>query len=176
MVVGMLLATTAISVRRFRAARASAAAPSSAHTNPAEVASTTVAFADVSGWDTHAGEGGAQGQLANNLRNFSDAIAAFRGLAQRSPILALCMLLFLLSLGGIPFVAGFWAKLFVFWAAAEQGLYWLVLVGAVWLLYGLGPAGADPLGPDAPLAFVFSPLVGTPRTAKLPSSAARRPG
>src|SRR5436305_1283931 len=36
-----------------------------------------VAFADVSGWDTHAGEGGAQGQLANNLRNFSDAIAAF---------------------------------------------------------------------------------------------------
>jgi NADH-quinone oxidoreductase subunit N len=61
----------------------------------------------------------------------SDAIAAFRGLAQRSPILALCMLLFLLSLGGIPFVAGFWAKLYVFWAAAEQGLYWLVLVGAV---------------------------------------------
>ncbi len=36
-----------------------------------------VAFADVSGWDTHAGEGGAEGQLANNLRNFSDAIAAF---------------------------------------------------------------------------------------------------
>jgi len=36
-----------------------------------------VAFADVSGWDSHAGEGGAQGQLANNLRNFSDAIAAF---------------------------------------------------------------------------------------------------
>jgi uncharacterized protein (DUF1501 family) len=36
-----------------------------------------VAFADVGGWDTHAGEGGTQGQLANNLRNFSDAIAAF---------------------------------------------------------------------------------------------------
>src|SRR5690348_324248 len=34
----------------------------------------------------------------------------------------------------------------------------------VWLLYGLSPAGADPLGPDAPLAFVFSPLVGTPLT------------
>jgi len=43
------------------------------------------------------------------------------------------MLLFLLSLGGIPFVAGFWAKLLVFKAAAqsEQGLYWLVLVGAI---------------------------------------------
>ncbi len=61
----------------------------------------------------------------------SVSIAAYKGLAQRSPVLALCMLLFLLSLGGIPFVAGFWAKLYVFWAAAEQGMYWLVLVGAV---------------------------------------------
>jgi len=61
----------------------------------------------------------------------SEATAALRGLAQRSPLLALSMLLFLLSLGGIPFVAGFWAKLYVFWAAAERGLYWLVLVGAI---------------------------------------------
>jgi len=61
----------------------------------------------------------------------SEATAALRGLAQRSPLLALSMLLFLLSLGGIPFVAGFWAKLYVFWAAAAAGLYWLVLVGAV---------------------------------------------
>jgi NADH-quinone oxidoreductase subunit N len=61
----------------------------------------------------------------------SEATGAFRGLAQRSPLLALAMLLFLLSLGGIPFVAGFWAKLYVLWAAAERGLYWLVLLGAV---------------------------------------------
>jgi NADH-quinone oxidoreductase subunit N len=61
----------------------------------------------------------------------SENISAFTGLAQRSPVLALSMLLFLLSLGGIPFVAGFWAKLYIFWAAAEQGLYWLVLLGAV---------------------------------------------
>src|SRR4030095_11728358 len=56
----------------------------------------------------------------------SDNITAYRGLAQRSPVLPLAMLLFLLSLGGIPFVAGFWAKLYVFWAAAEKGLYLLV--------------------------------------------------
>ena len=61
----------------------------------------------------------------------SESTAAFRGLAQRSPLLALAMLLFLLSLGGIPFVAGFWAKLYVFWAAAAAGLYWLVLIGAI---------------------------------------------
>jgi len=36
-----------------------------------------VAFTDVGGWDTHAGEGGAQGQLANNLKTFANAIAAF---------------------------------------------------------------------------------------------------
>ncbi len=61
----------------------------------------------------------------------STGLGAFRGLAQRSPLLALAMLLFLLSLGGIPFVVGFWAKLYVFWAAAEAGLYGLVLLGAV---------------------------------------------
>nr|SBO97599.1 Tungsten-containing aldehyde:ferredoxin oxidoreductase [Nonomuraea gerenzanensis] len=33
-----------------------------------------------------------------------------------------------------------------------------------WLLHRLAPAGADPLGPEAPLAFVFSALVGTPLT------------
>ncbi|MCL2583470.1 MAG: hypothetical protein FWE35_13560 [Streptosporangiales bacterium] len=33
-----------------------------------------------------------------------------------------------------------------------------------WLLHRLGPPGADPLGPDAVLAFTFSPLVGTPLT------------
>lgn len=61
----------------------------------------------------------------------STSIVVFRGLAQRSPLLALAMLLFLLSLGGIPFVVGFWAKLYVFWAAAQAGRYELVVLGAV---------------------------------------------
>ncbi len=61
----------------------------------------------------------------------SESIDAYRGLAQRSPLLALAMLIFLLSLGGIPFMAGFWAKLYIFWAAIERGLYGLVVLGAV---------------------------------------------
>jgi uncharacterized protein (DUF1501 family) len=36
-----------------------------------------VAFADAAGWDTHAGQGGSNGQLANRLRGLSLAIAAF---------------------------------------------------------------------------------------------------
>ena len=35
------------------------------------------AFTDMGGWDTHQNQGGAQGQLADRLREFSDAIAAF---------------------------------------------------------------------------------------------------
>src|SRR5688500_16217261 len=61
----------------------------------------------------------------------SQSTSAFRGLSQRCPLLVLAMLLFLLSLGGIPFVAGFWSKLYVFWPAADRGLYWLVLLGAI---------------------------------------------
>lgn len=61
----------------------------------------------------------------------SERIDAYAGLAQRSPLLALAMLIFLLSLGGIPFVAGFWAKLYLFLAAAQRGLYGLVFLGAV---------------------------------------------
>ncbi len=36
-----------------------------------------IAFTDVGGWDTHAGEGGAQGQLANRLKDYANAIAGF---------------------------------------------------------------------------------------------------
>jgi NADH-quinone oxidoreductase subunit N len=61
----------------------------------------------------------------------TDQVTDYRGLARRSPAVALAMLLFLLSLGGIPFVAGFWAKLFIFWAAIEQGMYALAFLGAV---------------------------------------------
>jgi NADH-quinone oxidoreductase subunit N len=67
--------------------------------------------------------GGALGEL--------EEIDAYKGLAQRSPLLALAMLVFLLSLGGIPFVAGFWAKLYVFLAAVDRGMYGLVFLGAV---------------------------------------------
>ena len=33
-----------------------------------------------------------------------------------------------------------------------------------WLMHRLAPPGVEPLAPEAPLAFVFSPLVGTPLT------------
>jgi NADH-quinone oxidoreductase subunit N len=60
-----------------------------------------------------------------------DTLASFDGLGRRNGWLALAMLTFLLSLGGIPFVAGFWAKLYVFMAAWAGGLAWFVVLGAL---------------------------------------------
>ena len=60
-----------------------------------------------------------------------------RGLARRSPRLALALLLFLLSLAGIPFVVGFWAKLYVFMAAYRAGHVWLLLFGALMAIVSL---------------------------------------
>ena len=54
-----------------------------------------------------------------------------RHMIGRSPLLAAAMLVFLLSLGGIPFALGFWGKMYVFLAAAQTGLYGLVFLGAV---------------------------------------------
>jgi NADH-quinone oxidoreductase subunit N len=54
-----------------------------------------------------------------------------RNLIRRSPVLAGAFLAFLLSLGGIPFVLGFWGKLYVFLAAGRAELWWLVFLGAL---------------------------------------------
>lgn len=64
-------------------------------------------------------------------------ISDLNGMWKRSPWLAFSMLLFLLSLAGIPFVVGFWAKLYVFMVAWEAGYQWLVLLGALIAVVGL---------------------------------------
>jgi len=52
----------------------------------------------------------------------------FRGLARRAPLLSAGTALCLLSLAGIPPVAGFWSKVFLFSAAWSLGQGWLVLI------------------------------------------------
>ena len=63
--------------------------------------------------------------------------ASLAGLHRRSPWLAASLLCFLLSLAGIPFVVGFWAKLYVLLAAWQAGLSWLVLIAIVVAVLGL---------------------------------------
>lgn len=67
----------------------------------------------------------------------SDEITAFNGLSRRSPGLALAMLVAMLSLGGIPPFAGFFAKLLVFASAVEADLVWLAMVGLFNAIIGL---------------------------------------
>lgn len=63
------------------------------------------------------------------LRTGTDEISEYGGLYQKDPFLTLCLSLCLLSLGGIPPLAGFFGKIYLFWAGWQSGAYVLVLVG-----------------------------------------------
>jgi NADH-quinone oxidoreductase subunit N len=67
----------------------------------------------------------------------SEAIADFSGLSRRAPGLALVLLVAFLSLGGIPPLAGFFGKFYLFTAALNQGLVWLAVVGFINALISL---------------------------------------
>ena len=74
--------------------------------------------------------------------NGGDDLADFAGLRTRSPLLAGCMAVFLLSLAGLPPLAGFFGKFYLFSAALRagenHGLLWLValaLFGSLISLY-----------------------------------------
>ena len=58
-------------------------------------------------------------------------ITSYTGLGRRSPWLAAALAFCLLSLAGLPPLAGFVGKFYIFWAVAQQGLYWLVAAGVI---------------------------------------------
>jgi len=60
-----------------------------------------------------------------------ELISDFAGLGKRSPGLGVMMLLALLSLGGIPPMAGFVGKIYLFAAAVEAGFVWLVTIAVI---------------------------------------------
>src|SRR5439155_877566 len=75
-----------------------------------------------------------------------EKLSDFAGLSRRAPLLSLCMMIFMLSLAGIPPLAGFFGKVYLFTAAlgadsAKLGLLWLVMfaiaMSAVSLYYYL---------------------------------------
>jgi NADH-quinone oxidoreductase subunit N len=59
----------------------------------------------------------------------SEQIESYGGLSKRNPLLALALMIALLSLAGLPLMAGFMAKFYVFLSAAQVGLFWLVAIG-----------------------------------------------
>jgi NADH-quinone oxidoreductase subunit N len=60
-----------------------------------------------------------------------DELKDFSGLHVRNPFAAFAMLLFMLSLGGIPPTAGFMGKFWLFSAAIDAHYYWLAVIGVL---------------------------------------------
>jgi NADH-quinone oxidoreductase subunit N len=66
-------------------------------------------------------------------RTGGDRLSNFAGLSRRAPVLSFCMMIFMLSLAGIPPLAGFFGKFYVFASAINGdaknlGLLWLVVL------------------------------------------------
>ncbi len=69
--------------------------------------------------------------IAFSNRTGSDQIEDYSGLNRRSPFLAMSLFIFLLSLAGVPPLAGFLGKIYVFTAAVKEGLISLIIIGLV---------------------------------------------
>jgi NADH-quinone oxidoreductase subunit N len=105
----------------------------------------------------------------------SDEIEDYSGLNRRSPFLAFAMLIFLLSLAGVPPLAGFIGKIYVFAAAIKEELYALITAGLITIVISLyyylvvvkkmyinEPADPTPIGvPGALKAVIYVGLAGT---------------
>ncbi|MBI3419747.1 MAG: NADH-quinone oxidoreductase subunit NuoN, partial [Proteobacteria bacterium] len=65
-----------------------------------------------------------------------EQLSDFAGLSRARPLLAACMALFMFSMIGVPPLAGFFGKLYVFLAALQSNLLWLALAGVVLSVVG----------------------------------------
>jgi NADH-quinone oxidoreductase subunit N len=76
---------------------------------------------------------GAFGIVAIVEQSSGDKLTDFAGLSRRAPVLAFCLFIFILSLAGIPPLAGFFGKFYLFIAATAAGkqslgLLWIVIL------------------------------------------------
>ena len=69
--------------------------------------------------------------IAISARTGSDEISDYAGLFRRSPLLAAALAFALVSLTGIPPTAGFVAKIYIFNAAVQADLIWLVVIAVI---------------------------------------------
>tara|TARA_Y100000817_G_scaffold282764_1_gene248262 strand:- start:330 stop:731 length:402 start_codon:yes stop_codon:yes gene_type:complete len=62
---------------------------------------------------------------------YYENIEDLSGLSKSHPILSICFLIMLFSLAGIPPLAGFFGKFYIFLAVIEQKMYFLAIVGLI---------------------------------------------
>jgi NADH-quinone oxidoreductase subunit N len=70
-------------------------------------------------------------QLISRTGDRRLSLQEYIGLGRKHPLLAFALSLFLFSLAGIPTTAGFMGKLFLFSAAIQNGLFWLVVLAVL---------------------------------------------
>jgi NADH-quinone oxidoreductase subunit N len=75
----------------------------------------------------------------------NDLFTSFDGMAKKNPVEAFCLTVAMLSLTGIPPLAGFMAKYFLFTTAIEKGYLWLVIIAII--------------GSAVSAAYYFKPIV-----------------
>ncbi|MBF0438780.1 MAG: NADH-quinone oxidoreductase subunit NuoN [Magnetococcales bacterium] len=74
--------------------------------------------------------------LLLNREGIGDEIDDYKGLARQRPMLAILMAMFMFSMAGIPPLAGFMGKLYVFMAAIEAGQFGLAITGVLFSAVG----------------------------------------
>jgi NADH-quinone oxidoreductase subunit N len=94
-----------------------------------QVGMTTVIYFVLVYIFSNLGAFGVIGIISN--RTGKETIDDYDGLYRTNPNLSLVMMVALFSLAGIPPLAGFFGKFFLFTAAAQQGYYWLVLIAII---------------------------------------------
>ncbi|MBI5788522.1 MAG: NADH-quinone oxidoreductase subunit N [Candidatus Schekmanbacteria bacterium] len=94
-------------------------------------------------------------------KRVGDQLDDFKGLARHSPMAAIAMTIFLLSLAGIPPTGGFIAKFMIFATVMKAQVYWLAVIGvincAIAVFYYLRVVAAMYMEePDSKMQLVFS--------------------
>ena len=67
--------------------------------------------------------------MLRRKENYFEKIEDLSGLSSNHPILSFSLLIILFSLAGIPPLAGFFAKFYIFVAVIDQSMYFLAIVG-----------------------------------------------
>ena len=75
--------------------------------------------------------------IAYNNASGAEEVREFRGMSDRSPLLAAVLAVALFSLAGMPLFAGFLTKFILFQSVAENGYYWLASLAVVASLISL---------------------------------------
>jgi NADH-quinone oxidoreductase subunit N len=76
----------------------------------------------------------------------NDRFESFNGLAKKNPVEAVCLTVAMLSLTGIPPLAGFFAKYYLFVTAIDKGFLWLVIIAII--------------GSAVSAGYYFKPIIG----------------